>query len=50
MKSREYASRCLSLQEALLVDKDEDGNTALMLAVESGKYNFVNFIIKRGIV
>jgi len=27
---------------------DEDGNTALMLAVESGKYHFVHFMIKRG--
>ncbi|XP_052810784.1 transient receptor potential cation channel subfamily A member 1 homolog isoform X1 [Mya arenaria] len=32
----------------LLDDRDEDGNTSLMLAVQSGKYNFVSFMIKRG--
>lgn len=39
---------CPTFQELLLSDVDEDGNTALMLAVESGKYNFVYFMIKKG--
>lgn len=32
----------------LLSDKDEDGNTALMLAVESGRYKFAINLINKG--
>ena len=36
------------LQQDLLGDKDEDGNTPLMLAIESGSLDTAKLLIERG--
>ena len=50
LRSEVEWNRLCIFQQELLCDKDEDGNTPLMLAIESGSHDAAMLLVDRGIL